>query len=115
MHSFEVNIRICQPKKNDGRGEHHFQAWAYPDVNRKRMHQLVCYMTLHVSLFLVLYKVFFFIFMNLLKSDVPCTLKTRFFQHLQVSETLMRCAKELHLLNNCSLKMNKFLIQNIKS
>ena len=31
----------------------------------------------------------------------------------QVSETLMRCAKEFHILNYCSHKMNKFLIQNI--
>ena len=31
----------------------------------------------------------------------------------EVSETLTRCAKELHFLNYCSPKMNKFLIQNI--
>ena len=31
----------------------------------------------------------------------------------QVSETLMRRTKELHFLNNCSHKVNKFLIQNI--
>ena len=31
----------------------------------------------------------------------------------QVSESLMRCLKELHFLNYCSHKINKFLIQNI--
>ena len=47
-----------------------------PDVNRKGMQKLFCYMTLNVSLFLVLYKVF------LLKSDVPRALKIRLFQKL---------------------------------
>ena len=31
----------------------------------------------------------------------------------QFSETLMRLKKELHFLNYCSHKINKFLIQNI--
>ena len=34
MHSFEVNIRICQPENS----EHHFQGLIDPDVNQKRMH-----------------------------------------------------------------------------
>ena len=47
MHSFLVNIRICQPENSDvHRGEHHFRGLTNPDVNRKRMHQLCCYMTL---------------------------------------------------------------------
>ena len=58
MHSFEVNIRICQPENSDVRGQHHFRGFTNPDVNRKRKHQLFCYLTLNVSLFLVLYKVF---------------------------------------------------------
>ena len=33
--------------------------------------------------------------------------------NFQVSETLMRCTKELHFLNYCSHKINKSLIQNI--
>ena len=53
MHSFEVDIRICQPENRDvRRGEHHFRGLSNPDVNRKRMHQLFCY------LFLVLFKIF---------------------------------------------------------
>ena len=31
----------------------------------------------------------------------------------QISETLMRCAKELHFLKYWSHQINKFLIQNI--
>ena len=42
MHSFDINIRICQPENS----EHHFRGLTNPDVNRKRMHQLFCYMTL---------------------------------------------------------------------
>ena len=50
MHSFEVNIRICQPEKvmsteakpSPGLrlGGHHFLGLTNPDVNLKRMHQL---------------------------------------------------------------------------
>ena len=57
MHSFEVNTRICQPEISDERRGDHFRGLTDPDVNRKRMHQLFCYMTLF-SLFLVLYQVF---------------------------------------------------------
>ena len=44
MHSFEVNIRICQPENSDvHQGEavvnHHFQGLTNPDVNRKRKNQ----------------------------------------------------------------------------
>ena len=51
MHSFEVDIRICQPENSDvHRGEVEvnitFEGWPNTDVNRKRMHQLFCYMTL---------------------------------------------------------------------
>ena len=50
MHSFEVYIRICQPENSDvhrGKAEvNHFRGLTNPDVNRKRMHQLFCYMTL---------------------------------------------------------------------
>ena len=53
MHSFEVNIRICQPKNS----EHHFRGLTYPDVNQKKNAPIVLlYDT--VSLFLVLFKVF---------------------------------------------------------
>ena len=47
MHSFEVNIRICQPENS----EHHFRGLTNPDVNQKRMHQLFCYMTLLFLIF----------------------------------------------------------------
>ena len=41
MHSFEVNIRICQPENSDVyRGEHHFRGLTNPDVNQKSRHQL---------------------------------------------------------------------------
>ena len=47
MHSFEVNIRICQPSKvlrlgghHIRLGGHHFLGLTNPDVNLKRMHQL---------------------------------------------------------------------------
>ena len=47
VHSFEVNIRICQSKNSYvHRGEHHFRVLTNPDVYRKRMHKLFCYMTL---------------------------------------------------------------------
>ena len=39
MHSFEVDIRICQPETRRSRGEYHFRGLTNPDVNRKRMHQ----------------------------------------------------------------------------
>ena len=60
MHSFEVDIRICQPKKDDvhrgkAEGEHHFQGLTNPDVNRKNAPIVLLYDT--VSLFLVLFKV----------------------------------------------------------
>ena len=41
MHSFEVNIKICQPENSDVH-----RGLTNPDVNRKRMHQLFCYMKL---------------------------------------------------------------------
>ena len=68
---------------------------------------LFCFDT--VSLFLVLYKVFF-IFIKFLKSDAPSALNTRLFRQYtsQISEILMRCANELHYLNYCSYKMNEF-------
>ena len=60
MHSFEVNIRICQPEKVmsteaksgfvNRLGGHHFLGLTNPDVNRKRMHQLFCYMKLPLFL-----------------------------------------------------------------
>ena len=57
MHSFEVNIRICQTENSDfHRGKHHFRGLTYPDINLKRMHLLVCYMTL--SLFSCFIKFF---------------------------------------------------------
>ena len=45
MHSFEVNIRICQPENSDvHRGEASVNITVLgltnPDVNLKRMHQL---------------------------------------------------------------------------
>ena len=45
MHSFEVNIKICQRENSDvhrveAEGEHRFLGSTNPDVNRKRMHQL---------------------------------------------------------------------------
>ena len=52
MHSFKVNIRICHPENN----EHHVRGLTNPNVYRKKMHQLFCYMTLHVSLFQVSYE-----------------------------------------------------------
>ena len=55
MHSFEVNIRICQPGKSD------------VHIGKDP-----------VSLFLVLYKVFF-IFVNKLNADVPNAMKTVLF------------------------------------
>ena len=51
MHSFDVDIRICQPENSDvhqGEAEvyRHFRGLTNPGVNRKRMHQLFCYMKL---------------------------------------------------------------------
>ena len=109
MHSFENN-RICQSKNSDVhrgevevQGEYHFRGLTNPDVNRKRMHRLLSYMTLHVSLFLVLFKYFHKF------TQVRCSLCTEAkiisTTAFQVSETLMK--------KNCIFKMNKFLIQNI--
>ena len=67
MHSFSVNIRIYQSL-----GEHHFRGLTNPDVNQKRMHQLCCYMTLS---FFPSFISSLFIFINLLKTDVPSALK----------------------------------------
>ena len=44
MHSFEVNIRICQPENSDvhlGLGEHHFRGLTNPDFNQKIMHKII--------------------------------------------------------------------------
>ena len=77
VHSFSVNIRVCQPENSDlQRGEIHFRGLTTPDINRKRMHQLFCYMTLHVSLVFLIY------INSLLRSDVPSALKTRLLQQL---------------------------------
>ena len=87
MHSFEVDIRICQLENS----EYHFRGLTNPDVDRKRMHQLFCYITLS-SLFLALFKAFSY-YINLLKSDVPSALSLgRLFQQYtsQISATLMR-------------------------
>ena len=61
------------------------------DVNLKRMHQLFCYMTLF---FFSSFVSDVFIFMNLLKPDVPGALKMIIV--FRVSETLMRRTKELY-------------------
>ena len=66
MHSFEVNIRICKPENSDvhrGKAEvNHFRGLTNPDINRKRMHQLFCYMTLSL---------FYYHIYKFTKSDVP--------------------------------------------
>ena len=89
MHSFEVNIGICQPEKNDvlftkrSRREHHFRGLTKPDVNRKRVHQLFCNMAL--SLFSKFY-IKSFIFINLIKPDVLSAHKKIFSQLLLVRQ-----------------------------
>ena len=80
MHSFSVNIRICQSENSDvhqGRAKVNItlEVLLILMLTKKRMQQLICYITLLVSLFLVLYSIY--IFINLLKSDWPCALKTR--------------------------------------
>ena len=60
MHSFEVDIRICQHENSDvhrGKAEVNitFVGWLILMLTKK-IHQLFCYMTL--SLFLVLFKIF---------------------------------------------------------
>ena len=46
MHSFEVNIGICSTLEADFPFEHNFQGLTKMlTCNRKRMHQLFCYMT----------------------------------------------------------------------
>ena len=57
IHSFEVNIRICRPRTVNMTIQL-TSGLTKPDVNRKRMNQLFCYMILYVSLSLILYKVF---------------------------------------------------------
>ena len=77
MHSFEVNIRFCQPENSD--------------VHQGEANAPIVLLYDTVSLFLVLYKVFSYI--NLLKSDVPSALSLgRVFQQYtyQISATLMR-------------------------
>ena len=51
-----------------------------PDVNRKRVHQLLCYMTLSPFSYLFLKSIC--VVINLLKSDVPSAPTTRLFQKL---------------------------------
>ena len=53
-----------------------------------------------------------FIFINLLKPDVPNALKILFNLGFQVCETLMRRTKELHFVDYCSHKIKTFLMQN---
>ena len=111
-HSFEVKIRICQLENSDvhrGKAEVNitFAGWLILMLTEKEC----------TNWFVVWYCLSFpsfiksiFIFINLLKSDVPSALKTRLFQQLtsQISETLLRFAKELHFLNYCSHKMKTF-------
>ena len=101
MHSFEVIIRICQPENSDV-DRALFLTLTNPDVNRKRTHQLFCYMTL--SPFSYSYLKYFHIH-KLFKSDVPSALNTRLFQQLLLK---FLKANELHFLNYCFHKMNKF-------
>ena len=53
-------------------------------------------------------------FINLLNSDVHSALKDKIISTIdfQVSETLLKCAKNA-FLNYCSHKLIKFLTQNI--
>ena len=80
-----VNIRICQPENSDvHRGELENDA-------------PIVFFIGHCLSFPC------FNIYKLLKSDVLSAPKTRLFQQLlfeQVSETLMRCAKELHFFKS---------------
>ena len=95
VHSFEVNIRICQPENSyvhRGKAEVNitFECWLIQMFTKKNAPIVLLYDT--VSLFLVLFKVFLY-FINLLKSDVPSALLLgRLFQQStsQISGTLMR-------------------------
>ena len=90
------------------------QGLTNPDVNRKRMHQVFCYMTLHVSLFLVLHEVF-----HIYKfTQVRCSLCTENKSiSTEVSETLMRCAKncifQITVLIKCVIYMISLSLESI--
>ena len=107
MYFFEVNIRICQPENRDV-----YRGLTYSDVNRKRMQQLFCYMTLSHCAPFPSFILSLFIFINLLKSDNRSALKSRLFQEMLFkffqsilygtlmkncfkdwSHSIMRCAK----------------------
>ena len=88
MHSFEVNIRICQPENSDVR-----------------------VLTLYVLYFYIKY---FHIYKF---TQVRCSLCTenKILSTIafQIPVNQMRCSKELRFLNYCSQKINKFFKQNI--
>ena len=82
--STEAN-RICQPEKVLSTEA------TNPDVNRKRMHQLVFYMTLPTFLQYYIKQIYI-----LLKVFSKCTTENKriLTTALQVCETFNRCAKE---------------------
>ena len=53
MYYFEVDIRVCQTENSDVHRGEALRGLTNPEVIRKRMHQLFCYMTL--SLFSLFY------------------------------------------------------------
>ena len=63
------NNRICQPEKS--KMNMIFEGLTDTNVNRKRQHQMFCNITL--SLFSK-FSITYFIFINVLKSDIPSAL-----------------------------------------
>ena len=85
MHSFEVNIRICQPENRD---DH---------LGEKNAPIVLLYDT--VSLFLVIKEVFFsYLYIDSSQTYLLHVYKIISTTAFQVSETLIRCAKELHFI-----------------
>ena len=115
MQSFEVNISICQPENSDVHRGFASVNITFEDCLILMLTEKECTNDLLYDTACLSFPNFIlglFIFINLLKSDVPCAPKIRLFQQL-LFKFLMRCVKELHSLNYCFHKMNKFLIQNI--
>ena len=78
MHSFEVNIKICQPENSEAEVNITFEGWLILVLIEKECTN--CFVIWHCLSFSC-FILSIFIFINLLKSDVPCALSLgRLFQ-----------------------------------
>ena len=105
LSTLESDVHQGNPPRQS-RGGHHFRGLTNPDVNRKRMHQLFCYMTLPPFSNTSSYQAVLYFAQRFLK------VKTRFFNN---------CLFQVDVQKNESFEITvliqiiKFLISNISS